>query len=290
MSGRQSSLKSHDEFRNGPVVVSIDDDADVSASLTAYFRAHSKEHALRLDQGTNRRTRVPTTSNARLVREGDTGIFDLVPIHSHGSTSRGEFLTLVEELSPDIVLIDLKLQPGSPSVLQGLDLISEVYQTSEAGIVVYSSEEELTYGQECYERGADDFVHKAVEGTALLRNRVVRLWRGICEQRSRLALRTPGEGLLILGKWTVDTRSRVARATHGEAIRLSVMEHAFLSFFSKHPSGTLDAATFEAFFSPPDVTPTSQKMASLVSRIRGKLGNIPLRSSPDGGYCIHGDQ
>lgn len=82
-----------------------------------------------------------------------------------GSATRGaEVVLKIEELQPDIVLVDL-VMPGIP----GLELIPHLRAArSEMGIIALTLLEADNYRQAALAAGADDFVTKATMDTALV--------------------------------------------------------------------------------------------------------------------------
>lgn len=271
------------EFRAGPTVVSVDDEGSVGDTLRQFLTAYSESkieeysdnHADAGGKGLGR-------LRSRIRREAEPSLFDFVPIRFFPTRDREEFLQTVTQKRADIVLIDLHLDSGRRSAVMGLDLIADIYARDVADIIVYTSEAERNFGQACYERGADDFIQKGATPKDV-RNRIIKQWRKICEQRSG-GVRP---NVVKFGSWLFDRNDRFLVADDGRRVRLSISEHKFLACFANDPSSLMDPQTFELFVSDKDETPTEQKMHSFANRLRFKLGpNFPLQNERGRGYRI----
>lgn len=272
-----------EDFLAGPTVLLVDDEEAAAGKLGEYLALYREDRATAL--ASPRTPHRLDTKTTKIRRESDPTIFDTVPIRLLYAPDRAAFLETMNRESADIVFVDLHLD-GSRLAVKGLALISEIYDRWPCDIIAYTSEAESSFGTACYERGADDFIQKGT-GSREIRNRVVKQWRQICEQRSGLRRKPLAPKTVQLGRWGFARHDRHMRSEDGRTVRLSIAEYRFLSFFANDPTSLMDAEAFELFISPPDQTPTENKMHSFKNRLLKKLGSdFPLVSVPGHGYRL----
>ena len=223
---------------------------------------------------------ILTLVREALEREG-------IEVHSAGSVS--ECLSLSEKVKPDVYVIDLTLPDGN-----GFDLVRNLRERHEAGIVILSGRKDETDNVLGLELGADDYVIKPFRPRefAARVNAVMRRYRRPVEQRT-------GEEAPInqpdfeFGEYVVSTSARLVWDDQGREILLTTAEfdllHALLVSRGRvvsrdHLMNAIKGRDWEAY---------DRAIDGLVSRLRKKLPAPPgrvhyIRTVHGAGYSFTG--
>ena len=108
----------------------------------------------------------------KVVREGVRAVLDREPdMDVVGEAADGlEALDLVEELSPDILVLDLSM-PGLP----GLEVIRRMVESSESKVVVLTMHSDQRYAARALSYGASAYVTKSADIESLNKANELRL-------------------------------------------------------------------------------------------------------------------
>jgi two-component system KDP operon response regulator KdpE len=139
---------------------------------------------------------------------------------SQAATAR-EAMSLLAIEKPDAVLLDLGLPDRD-----GLELVPLIRAQSDATLLIVSAREATAEKVAALDLGADDYVTKPFDTEELL----ARLRTSL-----RRRVRASAESQVV-NAWNVeiDLVNRLVRK-HGEEVRLTPKEYAFLSELAKHP-------------------------------------------------------
>ncbi len=132
--------------------------------------------------------------------------------------------------SPDVVIVDLGLPDRD-----GIEVIKGIRTWSAMPIVVLTARTVEAQRLLAFDSGADDYVVKPFSAPELLaRVRAVsrRYVRGISPM-----------AVLRFGPIFVDLTARSARATDGQAVRLTPLEYKILAVLARHPESIVTQAT-----------------------------------------------
>lgn len=233
-----------DQNFHKPIVVIVEDNSDIARSLKRILEEPSKL----LDQV----------------------VFDVVV--ANGPIEARPF---IDRNSADIFIVDLKL--GDPDVIGriskiiGINLIREISEKTNAGIIVHSSEPEETDGMPAIVVGADDYIEKPATPDKL-RSKTLALWRRIQMARpSNAKAFDHANRTFLIGDWKFVVGRREVAHKSGKSVRLSPNEHAFLRYLCVTESHVIDRKTFNtSVLGRPDYE-QEMRIDSLVDKIRGKL-------------------
>lgn len=162
----------------------------------------------------------------------------------------------------DLALIDLNLPDVS-----GFDLVKELYDSSEIGIIMLTGSDQKVDKIIGLEQGADDYVQKPFDERELLaRIRSV--------LRRRRVLQSPGGGsksVRQVGKWTIDLSTREVHRNDGTQLALTSREFELLSLFVRHANEVLSRDQISDVLSARDWNPTDRSIDVMVSKLRKKI-------------------
>jgi DNA-binding response OmpR family regulator len=199
------------------------------------------------------------------------------------------FLFELRRADTDLAIIDLKLDPGSPSLVKGKDLIRRVSESFACMIAVYTSEPESIDEPDCLEIGADDYIPKSANFW-LLEARVKALLRRQRRHKKALGRTILSKGTVFtFGGWGFDLSKRELRSRSGEIVALTISEYELLQHLLTTEGNYV---TFDAFASSVIERAgerADRRLDNIVYRLRKKLGaDFPLVSLRGGGYELRG--
>lgn len=193
---------------------------------------------------------------------------------ARAATDGSQALTMVEELMPDVIVLDL----GLPDI-DGTDLIRRLRAWTEVPIVVLSGRSESADKVDALDLGADDYLTKPFEIDELL-------------ARLRALVRRAGSGpdeqIVSIGEVTVDFAAR--RVSRGsEDIRLTPTEWHLLEVLVRNPGVLLSQRRLLAEVWGPGYESARGNLRLYLAQLRRKLERNPseprhLINEPGLGY------
>ena len=190
------------------------------------------------------------------------------------ASTAGQALTVVEEFTPDVIVLDL----GLPD-LDGTELIRRLRTWTDVPIVVLSGRSESGDKVDALDLGADDYVTKPFEIDELL----ARL-----RALARRAPAGPDEPVVEMGDTTIDLAAR--RVTrHGKDIRLTPTEWHLLEVLARRPGVLLSQRRLLAEVWGPGYESARGNLRLYMAQLRKKLEPDPseprhLINEPGLGY------
>ena len=210
-----------------------------------------------------------------------------------------EVVTRVEEVIPfldedsiDIYFVDLKIGDDQPTIggkLIGEYLIERIRQASDAGIIVYSSEDAGTFESRCLLSGADQCIGKttASDTPDIILSTALALWRRIRPFRVLLRARAHADRRFLVGGWLFDPESRELKNARGNhSVRLSRLEYLLLRHLVLVDGHELDRDTYATYVLGRPSDGPDRRLDSLVTRMRTKLGESVQIVPQGGGYRL----
>jgi two-component system KDP operon response regulator KdpE len=194
--------------------------------------------------------------------------------HVRAASTASQARAVVEELVPDVIVLDL----GLPD-LDGTDLIRWLRTWTDVPIVVLSGRSESTDKVDALDLGADDYVTKPFEIDELL----ARL-RALV----RRAPTGPDHHLVDMGETIIDLAAR--RVTrHGDDIRLTPTEWHLLEVLARSPGVLLSQRRLLAEVWGPGYESARGNLRLYMAQLRKKLEPDPseprhLINEPGLGY------
>lgn len=185
------------------------------------------------------------------------------------AASMKEALAKLGRVAADVILLDLVLPDG-----EGLSLIPQIHQKSEAGIIVVSGKDDTTEKIICLEMGADDYITKPFEMRELsARIKAVSRRREPREDDRKKDLHKTPTAREKFGRWVLDRAQYQAFDEKGRSLELTTGEFQLLDALVSSPARALSREqlfdlTREGHFDSYDRAIDIQ-----VARIRKKLGN-----------------
>jgi two-component system OmpR family response regulator len=213
-----------------------------------------------------------------------------------GISFRVESITSPSDLAPylasdriDIYIVDLKFKQHGSDVEDkelGSALVRKIAETSNAGIIVYSTEP-LDQTVESLFDGADDYIAKGTP-KAIIRSRVVALWRRIKPTRPSLSeAYVHNKRTFLVGSWRFEIGSRELLNDNGQTVRISPIEHAFLSHMLTVEGHEIDKENFNVYILGRETYHDDRRIDNLVFRLRKKLGDtVQFIANRGGGYKL----
>ena len=184
--------------------------------------------------------------------------FDVV-IHGRGSDAAAHIL--VEQ--PDAVLIESNL-PRTPGTA-----ICQKIRAHYAGIVIMIGDDDSDVDEvTCLELGADDYLYKPVRMKAMLARLRVRL-NSVRHDHSLMRPIVVGALKILPAKRTVLFR--------GNAVPLTTAEFELLLRLARNPGKTVDRSDLYPTLTRAEYDGRNRGADGLVSRLRRKLGDDPVR-------------
>jgi len=145
-----------------------------------------------------------------------------------------EGLSLVENESPDVVVLDV----GLPE-LNGFEVCREIRTFSDVPIIMLTVRDADTDVSRALETGADDYISKPFSHIELL-SRV----QAVLRRTQKLPL-AKGEGILTSGNLSIDFDSREVRI-NGDIVKLTPTEYGLLYHLTRNANRVL---TYQALLS-----------------------------------------
>lgn len=173
----------------------------------------------------------------------------------------------------DLVILDVRL-PGE----DGLTLAAKLRQSSQAGIIMLSSKDDLVDRVAGLEVGADDYVAKPFHLRELLaRVRSVLRRRDCSPAPVRSGTTEKRETRLRFAGYELDRHTRLLLAPNGEPVELSAGEFDLLIAFLEHPKRTLSRDQILDHARGREATPFDRSIDVQVGRLRRKIEANPRR-------------
>jgi two-component system KDP operon response regulator KdpE len=190
-----------------------------------------------------------------------------------------EALTLAAAHHPDLVLLDLGLPDRD-----GLDVISQVRQWSQAPILVLSARGQETDKIAALDLGADDYVAKPFAVGELL----ARI-RAALRRSSAMVGDFPGT-VFQFGRVEVDLDKRVVKV-EGKEVHLTPNEYKMLQVLIKNSGKVLTQRQLLSEVWGPNSTEQAQYLRVYIAQLRRKLESDParpkhLQTEPGVGYRL----
>ncbi len=195
-----------------------------------------------------------------------------------------EALTLAAAHHPDLILLDLGLPDRD-----GLDVIKQVRQWSQAPILVLSARGQENDKIAALDLGADDYVAKPFAVGELL----ARI-RAALRRSSAMVGDLPGT-VFQFGHVEVDLDKRVVKV-EGKEVHLTPNEYKMLQVLIKHAGKVLTQRQLLNEVWGPNSTEQAQYLRVYIAQLRRKLERDParpkhLQTEPGVGYrLVTGDQ
>jgi two-component system, OmpR family, phosphate regulon response regulator PhoB len=181
-----------------------------------------------------------------------------------------EALRIVEQMHPDLVLLDLSLPD-----ISGFEICRRIRMTAgpQPVVIIVTAKNQETDRVAGFEVGADDFVTKPFSVRELmLRIQVRLLARRTPEEASASPLEPENQGHITIGPLEIDSVGHHV-LLHGRELNISAQEMRLLTFLANTP-GKMHARQellSEVWGYRPDAT--SRTLDTHIKRLRDKLGN-----------------
>ncbi len=216
-----------------------------------------------------------------LLIEDDAGLREILKFNLSRSgydpieaESAQEALLLLEDIVPDLILLDLML-PG----LKGEDFLNIIRNNEKLGyipVVVISAKSEENKVVELLKSGADDYLTKPFSIKILLSKIEVLLKRMNIQKKSIKY----GNVEVFVDKHTV--------TIDGEPVKLTHTEFELLSFMLRHPNVVFTRAQLLSNVWGYDADVYTRTVDAHISSLRKKLkkANFSIKSVPKVGYKV----
>jgi two-component system OmpR family response regulator len=196
----------------------------------------------------------------------------------------------LERDSIDIYIVDLKLKENKIADEDkelGAALVRKIAESSSAGIIVFSSLPAEIQSAESLLEGADDYITKGTS-KEIIKSRVLSLWRRIRRTRpSTSNLYAHTNRTFLIGGWRFVIGSRELVSKVGGRIRISSIEHAFLSHLAMIEGHEIDRDHFNVYVLGRETYHNDRRIDNLVSRLRAKLGDsVQIIANRKDGYKL----
>jgi len=188
------------------------------------------------------------------------------------ASSASEFMRILPNHKPDIVLLDLVLPDGN-----GLSLIKDVRKHTDVPVIIVSGKNELTDKVVGLELGADDYVGKPVqmkEITARIKAQL-RRYQSMRKEEIGAAPKKSDAERLSFGPWILDRPQMQAFSTTGESAGLSVKEFRLLEALVLSANRVLTREQLLDRARKDDYSITDRAIDVQILRIRRKLKDKP---------------
>jgi len=178
------------------------------------------------------------------------------------SAARG--LSYARTHKPDLIFIDLGLPDRD-----GVGLIREIRAWSRVPVIVLSARSDESDKVLALEAGADDYLTKPF-GPRELAARVQVALRHQAESGT-------GGATLIIGRWRIDLKARIARDADGHELHLTPIEYRLLEALSQHAGFVVTHhALLRQVWGPASAQQT-QYLRVYMKQLRTKLEPDPAR-------------
>lgn len=179
----------------------------------------------------------------------------------------GEFERALQNVTPDLCLIDLSLPDGD-----GLTIITESLRRRGIPAIVVTGRGDSTERIVGLELGADDYMVKPFEPREMVARVRAVLRRS---QSPKVAALRSSSKIAKFNGWTVDFSSCTLSDPDGNADNLSTAEAALLEAFVSASGRVLSRPKLLDIGNPDDLDPYDRSIDARISRLRRKLGDDP---------------
>ncbi len=172
----------------------------------------------------------------------------------------GRPLTATELQGVELVILDLML-PGT----YGLDILKGLRTFSEVPVLVLSARNDTSDKVRALQLGADDYMTKP-------------FWPAELVERVRARLRRPTlsrDHVIEVGPLRIDRETRQVHV-NGEEVAVTRLEFELLSLLAERPGAAITRRTLVERVLDPDRDGDERTLDVHVSRLRKKLGAIPI--------------
>ncbi len=232
---------------------------------------------------------MPETPNHILIVDDELAIQSLIKryFQKHGAIvhcagSGDEMNAILRLHAIDLVILDVNL-PGK----DGFTLLDEIKQNYDAGVIMLTSQNELTDRLTGLNGGADDFVPKPFEMSELLArsNAVMRRLEHLKQEPE------PDTSSYFFAGYRLDNKVRELRDAKQNQISISPAEMDLLIIFAKHPQTVLSRDYLLQQTRGRDAGPYDRTIDVRVGQLRKKIitpsGEEPLfKTVRGGGYML----
>lgn len=190
------------------------------------------------------------------------------------ASSGAEFRALLQEHSPDLVILDVRM-PGE----DGISLARHVRENHRAGIIMVTAAAAVVDRIVGLEVGADDYVAKPFDPRELLA-RVKSVLRRVAAARAAdLPMPKPPHvpHLVSIGRCLLDLESHTLKTRDGESVPLTSMEFDLLKAFAQHPNRVLTRDQLLDLAHNRDWDPFDRSIDIRIARIRRKVEPDPTK-------------
>lgn len=191
---------------------------------------------------------------------------------AHGCGTIKNFHVQFARFEPDLVLMDLGLPDG-----KGSQVIREVRERSDVGILVLSGRQDEADRIIALEYGADDYVVKPCSPREILARIQAILRR---THRAEAATPTFGPQRLTFDGYTLNLAAMELRDPDGEVISLTTAEFELLNVFVQRPQRVMSRRQLTDLLRGDDWSGYDRAVDGLVSRLRKKIPGSSAESQP----------
>jgi DNA-binding response OmpR family regulator len=191
-----------------------------------------------------------------------------------------EAVKLAERNSIDIFIVDLGLDDPLNKDRNdrnvGLRYVPVIASSSDAGIIIYSSEEKNDFFEQLLKVGVDDYIQKS-DPYSFVVEKVIALWRRIISVRREVFRFRQGHiRTFLVGQWRFTVGDKVVINESGQKQTLSITEHELLKHLVLSDGNSIDQESISAFvLKRPDYNSYEVKKSieNLIYRLRKKFGD-----------------
>jgi DNA-binding response OmpR family regulator len=195
--------------------------------------------------------------------------------------SIAEARSLLNKISPDVILLDVKLPDGN-----GFDLCREIRPNTAAFIIFLTSISESSGEMEGLEVGGNDYLRKPY-GIEMLRRRVK---NAVLHKELSAKSQTTAQ-LITKGGLTIDNIARRVKM-NGIDLRLQPMEYGLLYFLAQNEGKAMSAEViYEKVWGLP-LNDNKSALEKRISRLRKSIQNsgYTIYTQRGHGYCFAAEQ
>jgi DNA-binding response OmpR family regulator len=185
----------------------------------------------------------------------------------------------------DLFIVDLVMHRSNNETDEsknvGQDFAKEVWEASNAGIIVHTSlSEDDGDASRMLKEGVDDYIQKGATTVETIHARIQALWRRIHLVRSNKGVHTNRS--FLIGAWKFIVGDRSLTTEDGKTVKLSHTEHAFLSYICTSENNECSKIDFNLKVLGRRSFEENLRVDNFVYRLRQKLGRS-LDLLADGG-------
>ncbi len=197
------------------------------------------------------------------------------------SATGAEMRAVVEDLAPDIVILDLRM-PGE----DGLTALRQLRAQNDIPVIMLTAAAETIDRVVGLELGADDYVGKPVDLRELEARVKAVLRRRTTDQSGARQHREPAVQIVEFGPCKLDLAAAKLYGPDGVEITVTAMEFALLRLFSENRGRILTRDNILEKAHDRDWEPYDRSIDLRVSRLRRKIEPNP--SKPEVIRTVHG--